>query len=329
MSWFQSPFFLNWGAPAGLSGLVAWICLVRQYHGKGRLLGSARAALLSAAVVTAMAGIALLAVSLLPLLAQVPAAAVGVATGAGVLRRGRVQSDTAKPFLTFLTLGTAHLLERLEERMALDCADWCDDLADGLRDLRRAQVFVHALRLHLVARHQDKTSRKAVEERFAEAEEAIRRALETEERIEAARRMPGFDGRPGPRRDRTEEERVAALRAWGEARHHCALLLRVAYLLGRRSDRWALLALRDGTAPGGGRPGAPLPAQRRPHLHLHLRWFGWHRDGRGRPVEGRARPAAAPDTAPDGASPARTAGAPGTAADARSEPRADDAAAQT
>ncbi|MZE76069.1 hypothetical protein [Streptomyces xinghaiensis] len=278
MSWFQPPFLLNWVLPAGLSGLVAWICLVRQYHGKGRLLGTWRSGLLSAAVVTSMAAIALLVISLLPLLAEVPAAAIGIATGAGVVRRGRVQQDTSGPFLAFLTLGTSHLLDRLEARMETDCADWCDDLLAGIKDLYQLQIFVHAVRLHLLARRPDRTARKAADDRYAEADAALTRAIDTESRIGEACRMPGFGSLPEPRRNRTEEERVASLRAWGEARHSCALLLRVVYLLGRRSDRRRLLGLREEAAPSGGYRETPLPAQRRPHR----RWFGWNRDGRGR-----------------------------------------------
>ncbi|WP_051722398.1 hypothetical protein [Streptomyces albus] len=304
MSWFPSSFLPEWALPAGLSGLVAWICLVRQYHGKGRLLGTWRSGLLSAAVVGAMAAIALLVIALLPLLAEVPAAAVGVATGAGVLRRGRtaVQQDTTKPFLTFLTLGTTHLLERLETRMETDCADWCDAMVSGIRDLYQLQIFVHAVRLHLLARHPDKAARKMTDERFAEAEAALQQAIETDSRTRTGGglRPPGRDDLPGTRRDRAGEERVESLRAWGEALHGCKLLLRVAYLLGRRSDRRRLLDLLDGAAPGGGRRDAPLPSQRRPHL----RWFGRV----GRVLDGRGR---------------RT--APGAGA---SEPRPDDATAQ-
>ncbi|MCC5033427.1 hypothetical protein DMH02_009405 [Streptomyces sp. WAC 00631] len=279
MSWFPSPFLPQWALPAGLSGLVAWICLVRQYHGKGRLLGTRQSVLLSAAVVGAMAAIALLVIALLPLLSEVPAAAVGVATGAGVLRRGRaVQPDTTKPFLSFLTLGTAHLLERLEARMETDCADWCDDMVSGIRDPYQMQIFVHAVRLHLLARHPDKAGRKLTDERFAEAEAALQQAIETDARTGGACRAPGRDGLPEPRRDRGEAERVESLRAWGEALHSCKLLLRVAYLLGRRSDRRRLLELLDGAAPAGSRRDAPLPSQRRPHR----RWFGRVRDGRGR-----------------------------------------------
>jgi hypothetical protein len=245
MSWHDSPTFLNWVLPALLSSSVAWVCLVRRYHGKGRLLGTHRSTWHSVAMLGAMAGVALVLLILLPLLGKVPPIAVGVATGTGVIGRGRVQADTTKPFVAVLTLGTAHLLERLEECMATDCADWADSVMMGFKDISQMQIFAHLVVVHALARQSNKGRRKTVEACYEEADKAFGRAINTESQIGEACRVPAPDGLPEPRRARTAAEEVESRRAWGEAEHHCKLLLQQAYLYGRRSDDRALLTLRD------------------------------------------------------------------------------------
>ncbi|MEU6082205.1 hypothetical protein [Streptomyces sp. NPDC047108] len=263
MSWHDSPIFLNWVLPALLSAGVAWVCLIRQYHGKGRLLGTRRSVLHSAGLLGAMAAVAVVLLVLLPLLGKVPPIAVGVATGAGVVSRGRVQADTTKPFTGILTLGTAHLLERLEERMATDCADWADAVMTGFEDITQMQLFAHEVKAHALARQSNKNRRKSIEACYEEADDALGRATNVHAAIGEACRLPTPGGLPEERRLPTAAESVELHRAWAEAEHSLKLLLQQTYVYGRRSDDTALLALRDTRVTSRGYRETPVPAQRR------------------------------------------------------------------
>ncbi|MGP3980031.1 hypothetical protein [Streptomyces sp. KR80] len=210
-----------------------------------------------------MAGVALVLLILLPVLGKVPPIAVGVATGTGVIGRGRVQADTTKPFVAVLTLGTAHLLERLEECMATDCADWADSVMTGFKDISQMQIFAYSVMVHTLARQSNKSRRKAVDACYEEADTAFTRAITTESQIGEACRVPASDALPEPRRPRTVAEDVESRRAWGEAEFSCKLLLQQAYLYGRRSDDRALLTLRDEVLASVSHQSAPLPTQSR------------------------------------------------------------------
>ncbi|MEU5436048.1 hypothetical protein AB0G73_22080 [Streptomyces sp. NPDC020719] len=257
------------GLAAGLSAIVTWITLTDRCHGKGRLLGSVHAAALASAVCLLMAAAAGAGAYLLPLASHLPAATFAL-VGAGVTRRGRRQQEGVSALTTVLSLGVARLLVRLEERLALDRADWCDRLMemDGPKDRWRAQRFMDDVAHHLRERWgSDKTKAKHIEERYREAVDAFARSAQIEARIDTAcaedrREWTGL-------RARTDAEKHESRRAHGTALHHCKLLLHLAHEYGRRTDDRAVERLWRASQEGNAT--AALPSPRRPFLHRVLR----------------------------------------------------------
>ena len=246
MSWYQQAWLARAVLPAGCCAVVAWIALVRRFAGRGWLCGTRWSLVLALAVVGLLSGVAVATGFLLPQLAHLPPAAVGLAAGAGIAPRGRQQGESTQPVVKFMTLGVAALLERLEVRLQLDCADWTDGFLECFKESQQLQIFAHDVRMYLQNRHTgDKALLKDIEEHYQEALKAFDHVLNVETRIDQDRRIATPDGIPEQRRSRTAAEETLIRQALGEAAQRCKQLMRLAYLQGRRSERPALERLRD------------------------------------------------------------------------------------
>ncbi|MET8679046.1 hypothetical protein ABZW18_16085 [Streptomyces sp. NPDC004647] len=248
--------------------MIAWVCLVDRFDGRGRLLGSWRSGALAVTVALIMALVAVVTTAfLLPNASHVPPAAVAL-VGAGVSRRGRRQQETVTPLTAFLSLGVTRLLARLEERLDADRADWCDDMMQGFKNHWQMQIFADSVQRHLTARaRDDKRKLKAVDERYEEVTAAFAHLTDVETGLDEACRE-NVTGLLGPR-PRTLAETRLSRRAFGEAEERCKLLLRLAHEHGRRTDDRSLRKLKDRDSYTAGRnvPGRQRTSQR-------ARWWG-------------------------------------------------------
>ncbi|OIJ88672.1 hypothetical protein BIV25_36540 [Streptomyces sp. MUSC 14] len=209
--------------------------LVREFSGKGRLLGSWASSSLMLLVLALMGLVAAGAVVLLPHAASIPPVLAGAATGATALPRRR-QDETVQPYVKFMTLGIALVRERLVQRVHLDACSWSDRFLQGIETSAQLRVFVHDLKLYLLERHPLTAETKTICAVYADVQTAIDDALDVQTGIDEACRQAG--------REATGDELVARRQAFGTALAHCGHLLRFAYVHGRRSESEELRALR-------------------------------------------------------------------------------------
>ncbi|BBA96330.1 hypothetical protein RVR_1578 [Actinacidiphila reveromycinica] len=249
MTWYSHTWCAAYAAPAAACTAIAWLCLLRRFAGRGRLLGTWRSACLSALVLLAMGATSVGAGLLLPHLGQVPPAAAGVATGFAVAPRGRRQDEGAQPLLRFMTLGIGWLLERLEYRLATDAQTWCDSFMERFKEVRQLRIFIHGLKRFLLDRPHSTVTNKAVCACHEDAERRLDAALDVQTRVEEACRTPAPPGVAEFRRARSADEEARCVIAFNEARAMCAHLLRFAYCQGRRSERPEIERLRDAVVP--------------------------------------------------------------------------------
>ena len=235
MQLLRSDWLLQGVLPGGLAAVLAWLCLLNRFHGKGRLLGSRRSAGLAVAVCAAMACVAVVTNVLLPNATASRLRPVAVAVvGTGVSKRRR-QQESVTQLAAAMSLGVARLLARLEERLEADRADWCDSMMEGLDNPWRTQMFIDEVKRHLEARALGSKSRqKAIDEHYAEIREAFETALVTSDRIN-----------PSGGHALTYAEERALRRTFGEADERCKLLLRLAHEYGLRTDDATLRRMRD------------------------------------------------------------------------------------
>ncbi|WP_071376822.1 hypothetical protein [Streptomyces sp. MUSC 14] len=218
-----------------MSAGIAWVGLVREFSGKGRLLGSWASSSLMLLVLALMGLVAAGAVVLLPHAASIPPVLAGAATGATALPRRR-QDETVQPYVKFMTLGIALVRERLVQRVHLDACSWSDRFLQGIETSAQLRVFVHDLKLYLLERHPLTAETKTICAVYADVQTAIDDALDVQTGIDEACRQAG--------REATGDELVARRQAFGTALAHCGHLLRFAYVHGRRSESEELRALR-------------------------------------------------------------------------------------
>lgn len=246
--------------PGGLSGLLAWLCLVNRFHHRGRLLGSHRSTGLALAVCLAMALAAVAANVCLPGAAASRLRPLAVAAvGTGVAKRRR-QQDGATPLASALSLGVARLLVRLEERLEADRADWCDEMLSGLKGVWQ-RMFIDDVHRHLMARaHHSKPQQKLIEDHYKEACQAFEEALAVTDRIDRERAETAVRI-PVPAT--YHEETRLLRRVNGEADERCKLLLRLAHEYGRRTDDRTLRRFKERYTHGG--PYLPVTPVEPPH----------------------------------------------------------------
>ncbi|MDF3300435.1 hypothetical protein [Streptomyces tropicalis] len=257
MSWYQQTWWTDLVLPAVVCAGVAWFGLLRHFHGRGRLLGSRRSAALACTVLVLMCAVAVGTGQLLPHLAALPPAAAGFATGAAAIPRKK-QDETTQPYVKFMTLGVAWLMERLEYRLRTDGLTWCDRLLEDVRESAQLRLFAHGVKHYLLERHQQNAVAKTVNAAYDATERAIDVALDVQTRTdEACRTRWPAPGRP------TEHESFECRRTLEEARAHCAHLLLLAYQLGRRSEHPELEALRDKVVSDDAYRSGAVPVQRR------------------------------------------------------------------
>ncbi|WP_330343078.1 hypothetical protein [Streptomyces sp. NBC_00557] len=249
---------MDYALPACVSAAIAWVGLVREFAGKGRLLGSWASSALTLLVLAMMAAVAAGAVALLPHAASIPPVIAGAATGATALPR-RKQEETAQPYVKFMTLGIALVRERLVQRVHLDACTWSDRFLDGIETSTQLRVFVHDLKLYLLERHPLAADTKTINAIYADAEKAIDVALDVQTSIDEACR----EGEVTWQRDPTLEELIARRQAFGTALAECGHLLRFAYVHGRRSQNEELRALRAKATTNDAFHSPGLPPQRR------------------------------------------------------------------
>lgn len=258
MSWYQQTWWTDVVLPAGVCAGVAWFGLLRHFNGKGRLLGSWRSASLALTVVALMCVVAVATGLLLPHLAKLPPAAAGFATGAAALPRKK-QDESTQPYVKFMTLGIAWLMERLEYRMRTDGLSWCDEFIDTVRESAQLRLLAHEVRQYLLERQQQASVIKSVNSTYDAAQKAIDLALEVQTKTDQACGVHT----PWARREATEQELFECRSAFGEARAMCEHLLLLAYLHGRRSERAELETLRAKAVPDDAFRGGVVPSQRR------------------------------------------------------------------
>lgn len=221
----------------GLSALLAWLCLVNRFSGKGRLLGSHRSAGLALAICLVMSGLAVVTNIVLPGAASShlrPLAVAAVGTGVAKRKRRQQQEDGNAAVLAIaLSLGVARLLERLGDRLADDQAKWCDAMMEGLTNPWQAQIFIDAVRLRLMAQAEirgSKPRQKLIEELHEEACQAFADAY-------AECKEKGLGPIDNWRAKRPSyEETLVVKRVYGQADHRCKFLLRLAHDYGKRTD---------------------------------------------------------------------------------------------
>ncbi len=258
MHWYQHTWFTDFALPAGICAGVAWFGLLRQFAGKGRLLGTHRSAALAFSVVALMCAIAVGAGLLLPHLAKVPPAAAGFALGATAAPRRR-QDGTAQPVVKFMTLGVAWLLERLEYRMRTDALNWSTEFLADFRESRQLRLFIHELQQYLLARQDHAAVIKSIKAQYEAAEKAIDKALEVQTSTDDACNVQT----PWLKREPDADEEFACRSTFAEARTLSEHFVKLAYLHGRRSEHPALEVLRTGALNAGAHHRVPVPPQRR------------------------------------------------------------------
>ncbi|MEU1309585.1 hypothetical protein ABZ419_11915 [Streptomyces cinnamoneus] len=241
----QASIVSEWVLPALVCAPVTWVCLVFRYKEDGRLLGTVRSALLGLCVVLWTSGTAALASGLLlPLTPSVPPMAVGVATGWGIISRGRGEQTSGRAAMAVLTLGNSLLLHQLALRLRADRADWCERMAGGFRDCWEIDSFAGDVRRHLLMRVDvpGRTSRsraavkREVNERHKEVRAAAQKGFTAETKVERACQQQG-------RAPYREEVRLVR-RAFGEAEQYLRHLLELEHAHGKRSDGEKILELR-------------------------------------------------------------------------------------
>ncbi|GAA0446513.1 hypothetical protein ABZ951_05750 [Streptomyces sp. NPDC046215] len=265
VAWEQTSVLSEWVLPAAICAPVTWVCLVWRFREDGRLLGTVRSAASAVAVVLWTSGMAALASGLLlPHVSSVPPAAVGAVTGLGLVPRRKLESSGEHPLMVIVTLGDSLLLSSLALRLQADRAEWCDRMAEGFQDCWELDSFADQVRAHLLARvdasgrtARSRTQlRREIVERHREVRSAAQKWITIETKIEKLCQQQ--------RRERTREEVRQVRRAFGEAEHFCAGLLRLAHMYGKRSDDKKILALKRLPAPllVAESPGAGDAAQR-------------------------------------------------------------------
>ncbi|UXY32996.1 hypothetical protein [Streptomyces sp. HUAS TT20] len=258
-SWYQQTWWTYYVLPGGACALIAWIGLLKHFHGKGRLLGTARSAGLSLSVMALMCATAIGTAHLLPHLAALPPVTAGLATGAAALPR-RKQDESTQPYVKILTLGVASLMERLDYRLRTDGQSWCDAFLADFKESVNLRMFNHSLKRYLLDRHRQPAVCKTVNACYEEAERAIDKALDIQTRTDEACRG---EASWTPPRDPTEQERYDCLSSFAEACALSAHLLLIAYQHGRRSEQPQLEQLRDDALWREAYHSPGLPRQRR------------------------------------------------------------------
>ncbi|MFJ4487074.1 hypothetical protein ACIP3D_32540 [Streptomyces longwoodensis] len=256
MSWYQHEWLINYALPAVVSAAIAWVGLIRETAGKGRLLGSWASAGLTALVLVLMAAAAVLAVWLLPHATSIPPVFAGAATGAVALPR-RKQDETTPPYVKIMTLGIALAKERLMQRVHLDTCTWSDRFLSGISTSSQLRIFVHDLKLYLLERHPLASDTKHVNSLYSEIEKAVDMALNVQTTTDQNRRQES-----GWQREATEDELIACRQAFGTALAQSAYLVNFAYASGRRSERRELEALRAKASSNDAFHSPALPKQR-------------------------------------------------------------------
>ncbi|MEU4211574.1 hypothetical protein AB0F13_16505 [Streptomyces sp. NPDC026206] len=254
----QASIISEWVLPAAVCAPVTWVCLVFRYKEDGRLLGTFRSTVLGLCVVLWTSGMAALASGLLlPLTPSVPPTAVGIATGWGVISRGRGEQPGGRAAMAVLTLGNSLLLHQLSLRLRADRADWCERMAGGFGDCWDLDTFAGDVRRHLLMRvdvpgrtSRSRTAlRREINERHKEVRAAAQKWITVETKVEKACQLQG-------RRPDREEVRLVR-RAFGEAEQYLRYLLELEHAYGRRSDGGRILALKRKHIIHAGAEGAP------------------------------------------------------------------------
>lgn len=234
----ESVVVTQWLAPGAACAILTWVCLLLRFADKGRLLASRHSlglALLIVAVTTAATFVT--SEALLPHAGRVPHVVVGLAAGGTLVPRRARQDDGRGTVLAVVTLGVALLLDRIEQRLAHDRAEWCDRLLGGFTECWQLDLFAHDLQLHLLDRLRDAKKRKEVEQRFKEVCEHIACARDTIAALDETHRLRAAS-RLAEGRDPGSPEQFQRRLAFGAARASCARLLALAWVYGRRtSDR--------------------------------------------------------------------------------------------
>ncbi|MEU7136269.1 hypothetical protein [Streptomyces sp. NPDC046261] len=241
----QASVISEWVVPAAVCAPVTWVCLVFRYKEDGRLLGTVRSSLLGLCVVLWTSGTAALVSGLLlPLTPSLPPWAVGLATGWGVVSRGRAEQTSGRAAMAVLTLGNSLMLRQLALRLRADRADWCERMAEGFGDCWDLQSFADHVRGHLLLRadvpgdgSRTRTAlKREVNERHREVRAAAQKWITLETKVDKVCQQQG-------RRPYREELRMLR-RSFGEAEQYLKYLLELAHAHGRRSDGERLLALK-------------------------------------------------------------------------------------
>jgi hypothetical protein len=259
MSWYQETWCTDYVLPAVACAVIGWLGMLRHFHGKGRLLGTARSAGLSFAVLALMCAAAIGTAHLLPHLASLPPVTAGVATGAAAAPRKK-QDENTQPYVKFLTLGVAWLMERLEYRLHSDGQSWSEAFLADFTESAPLRIFNHDLMQYLLDRHRQPALSKQITACYEDAKKAIDRALDVQTSTDMA--CHG-DGTWLSQREPTEQERYDCRSSFGEARAQSGHLLLMAYLHGRRSEAPQLEELREKALPQDAYHSAALPVQRR------------------------------------------------------------------
>ena len=220
----------------GLSAVLAWLCLVNRFSAKGRLLGSHRSAGLALAICLVMSGLAVVTNIVLPGAASShlrPLAVAAIGTGVAKRKRRQQQEDGAAVLTIALSLGVARLLERLGDRLADDRADWCDAMMEGLNNPWQARMFIHAVKLRLLAQAEaqgSKPRQKLIEELHEEARQSFADA-------DAECRKNNLGPIDDWKAARPSDQETFLIRqVYGQADHRCKFLLCLAHDYGRRTD---------------------------------------------------------------------------------------------
>ncbi|MFC9285043.1 hypothetical protein [Streptomyces collinus] len=258
MSWYRETWANAFVLPAAVCAVVAWFGLLRHFGGKGRLLGSRRSAGLALSVVGLMCGVAIGVGLLLPHLAKVPPAAVGIGMGATALPRKK-QDESTQPYVKLMTLGIAWLMERLEYRIHTDGLAWCEKLVEDIDQSAQLRLLAHDVKQFLLERHRQTTLVKTINAAYTDAESAIDKAMEVQTQTDQACDVHT----PWRRREPTELELFECRRAMGQARATCVHLLLLAYQHGRTSEQAELEVLRAKIAPNDAYRSNCVPSQRR------------------------------------------------------------------
>ncbi|MEU5052794.1 hypothetical protein [Streptomyces sp. NPDC021096] len=241
----QASVISEWVVPAAVCAPVTWVCLVFRYKEDGRLLGTVRSSVLGLCVVLWTAGTAALVSGLLlPLTPSVPPWAVGLATGWGVVSRGRGEQTSGRAAMAVLTLGNSLLLRQLALRLRADRADWCERMAEGFGDCWDVQSFADQIRAHLLLRAdvpgdtgRTRTAlKREVNERHKDVRTAAQKWITLETRVDKACQQQG--------RQPYREELRMLRRSFGEAEQYLKYLLELVHAHGRRSDGERILELK-------------------------------------------------------------------------------------